>query len=46
MKVISFGMGSYCNISLLHMIVNVDNIDGNEKAIARKENVKVTYIQD
>ena len=28
------------------MIVNVDNIDGNEKAIARKENVKVTYIKD
>ena len=29
------------------MIVDIDNIDGNEKAISgRKENVKVTYIQD
>ena len=26
------------------MIVNIDNITGNEKAVAGKENVKVTYI--
>ena len=34
------------HLSLLHMIVNVDNIAGNKKAIAQKEKVKVTYIQD
>ena len=34
------------HLSLLHMIVTTDNIDGNEKAIAGKENVKVGYIQD
>ena len=28
------------------MIVNIDNIAGNEKAIARKGNVKVTLAQD
>ena len=28
------------------MIVNIDNIDRNEKAIARKENAKVTHIKD
>ena len=27
------------------MIVNIDNIAGKEKAIAGKENAKVTYIQ-
>ena len=33
------------HLSLLHMIV-VDNIYGNVKAIAGKENVKATYTQD
>ena len=28
------------------MIGNIDNIAGNEKVIAAKENVKVTHIQD
>ena len=28
------------------MIVNIDNIDWKEKAIAEKENVKVTYIKN
>ena len=28
------------------MTVNIDNIDGNDKAIAGKENAKVTYIKD
>ena len=34
------------NLSVLHMIVNIDNIDGNEKAIAGNENFKVTYVQE
>ena len=34
------------HLSLLHIIVNIDNIAGHEKAIAGKENVKVTYTQD
>ena len=34
------------HLSLLHMIVNVDNIPGNEKGIAGKENLKVTYVQE
>ena len=34
------------HLLLLHMIVNIDNIAGNEKAIAGKENVKVIYAQD
>ena len=28
------------------MLVNIDNIDRNEKAIAGKENAKVTYIKN
>ena len=34
------------HLSLLHIRVNIDNIAGHEKAIAGKENVKVTYTQD
>ena len=34
------------HLSILQMIVNIDNIGGNEKAIAAKENVKMTDIQD
>ena len=34
------------HFSLLHLMVNIDNIAGNEKAIAGKENVRVTYIQE
>ena len=32
------------HLSILH-ILSIDNIAGNEKAIAGKENNKVTYIQ-
>ena len=28
------------------MIVNIDNIAGNEKSITGKKNIKVTYTQD
>ena len=28
------------------MIVKINNIDGNEQAIAKKENAKVTYIKE
>ena len=45
-KLISCGPLLYCNTSLLHMIINIDNIAGNEKAFAGKQNVKVTYTQD
>ena len=31
--------------SLSHMLVNIDSIAKNEKAIAAKENFKVTYTQ-
>ena len=34
------------HLLLLHMIVNVDNIAGNEEIIAGTEKVKVKYIQD
>ena len=34
------------HLSLWPMIVNIDNIGGNEKTIFAKDNVKVTYTQD
>ena len=32
-------------ISILRMVVNIDNINGNKKAIAGKEKIKVTFPQ-
>ena len=31
------------HLSLVHMIVNVGNIAGNEKTIVAKENLEMTY---
>ena len=46
-KLNSYGPVSFCSIFWpRHMIVNIDNIVGNERQIAAKEDVKVAYTQD